>query len=119
MADDFKNETYLALMQMLGPEKSGLLIEQLLKDVISARNDLIKAQSKRSIKLLDTSTHVLSSLAGTVGAQKVHQLARDVNDQVGIRNAHFPNEDVVLLLSKLEPWIDFLLSESQRVWSET
>ena len=119
MADDFKNETYLALKEMLGSEKSVLLIEQLFKDLVLARNDLLKAQSKNSIEMLDTSTHVLSSLAGTVGAKNIYQTAKDVNDQANIKGAHFPKEDVILLLSKIEPWIDFLLSESQGITSET
>ena len=115
MADKFKNDTYLGLIQMLGSTKSGVFINQLFKDVIQARNDLIKAQSQKSLDILDAATHVLSSLAGTVGISDIHQLARDVNDQIIVADAPFPKEDVIVLLADLELWIDFLSLESQNL----
>ncbi|KAB7615422.1 hypothetical protein F9L33_01250 [Amylibacter sp. SFDW26] len=118
MADDFKNETYLGLIEMIGLEKSKVLIDQLLKDLIVAQRDLTKAQSKKSMELLDKCTHVISSLAGTVGVNKIHQLARDVNDQATVRNAPFPKEDVDILLAGLKPWVNFLTSETQKTGSE-
>ncbi len=119
MSNDFKNKTYMGLIEMLGSEKSGLFIDQLSKDIIVARNDLFKAQSKNSMDMLDKSTHVLLSLAGTVGAKKIYQLAHDVNDQAVIKGAPFPKEDVMFLLSSLEPWINFLSSENKKSGYET
>ncbi len=113
MADEFRNDKYLGLVKMLGPENSVVFVEQLFKDLSAARNDLMKAQSEASMKLLDASTHVIASLAGTVGAQKLYQMALDVNDQAVAACAPFPVDDTKMLVSKLEPWMSFLLSEVQ------
>ncbi len=116
--DDFQNETYLGLVKMLGPEKARVLIKQLIIDLDVARKNLKRATLDESMAKLDQSTHVLASLAGTVGAKGIHQLAKDVNDQAIASNPSFPKGDVELLLSKIDPWMAFLVAETQSFGSK-
>ena len=108
MADDYQNETYLGLLETLGPTQSLILIEKLMIDIKNTRRGLQAALSNKTTDMLNEPSHVLISLAGVVGVVELHNLAKAINEFTG---DVFPVDTVKATIDCLDLWLDFLKSD--------
>jgi|GEM_PF-3654246 len=108
MTDNYQNETYLGLLETLGPKQSLILIEKLMIDIKNTRRGLQAALSTKTTDMLNEPSHVLISLAGVVDIVELHGLAKTINEYNG--NA-FPIETVKTTIECLDLWLDFLKSD--------
>jgi len=108
MADDYQNETYLGLLETLGPTQSLILIEKLMIDIKNTRRGLQAALSNKTTDMLNEPSHVLISLAGVVGVVELHNLAKTINEFNG---DGFPVDTVKATIKYLDLWLDFLKSD--------
>ena len=111
MEEFFENETYLKLLQTLGPEQSLVLIDKLTIDLKDTRRGLKAALSAQANELLVEPSHVLISLAGVLGAHELYKNARFINDQASLHKAEFPKEAIGDSISSIDAWLVFLKSD--------
>ena len=111
MADDYRNEIYLSLLDRLGPVQSLILIEKLMIDVKNTRRGLQAAQSAKAADLLNEPSHVLISLAAVVGAVKLHHIAKEINEFKSLAENDFPSNTVKSAVHLLDHWLQFLKSD--------
>jgi len=108
MADNYQNETYLGLLEKLGPEQSLILIEKLMIDIKNTRRGLQAALSTKTTDMLNEPSHVLISLAGVVDVAELHNLAKTINEFDG---DIFPVDTVKKTIECLDQWLVFLKSD--------
>jgi hypothetical protein len=113
MADNYRNETYLMLIEKLGPQQSQVLIEKLTIDLRDIRRGLHAALSAKACGLLNEPSHVLISLSGVIGATELCDLARKINDYVGTNKIEFPLEWVTVAIFELDRLLNFLKSDKE------
>ncbi|MBE9477411.1 MAG: hypothetical protein IME92_09690 [Proteobacteria bacterium] len=102
---------YLALLESLGPTQSLILIDKLMIDVKNARRGLQAALSAKAPDLLNEPSQVLISLAGVVGVEELHGLAKNIYDYKQVEENTFPFDDVKVIIAQLDQWLEFLKSD--------
>jgi HPt (histidine-containing phosphotransfer) domain-containing protein len=75
-------ERLTRLLEIAGPEDSSELLRRLSGDLTRVRDNIVAALNNADIAALRAETHVLISLAGAVGAERLHQLAKHMNADV-------------------------------------
>lgn len=70
------------LLEIAGPSDAGELLRRLVGDLTRVRDNMRAALQEPDIAALRAETHVLISLAGAVGAERLHQLAKAMNADV-------------------------------------
>lgn len=113
MADNYQNETYLTLIEKLGPQQSQILIDKLTIDLRDTRRGLHAALSAKACGLLNEPSHVLISLSGVIGAMELCDLARKINDYAGTGKTEFPMEWVTVAIFEIERLLIFLKSDKE------
>lgn len=88
--EGFDPEKLLRLLDLAGPEVAGELLDRLDEDLETVDAVLSDAAPARDVPALRAQTHVLISLAGAVGAERLQHLAEDLNAA-----AHAGNEDAI------------------------
>lgn len=108
-AEGFDPDKLLRLLDLAGPEVAGELLDRLAEDLGTVGAVLSAAAPARDIAALRAQTHVLISLAGAVGAERLQHLAEDLNAA-----AHAADADAIdrlwgaaaPLLSRLRTHVD-------------
>jgi hypothetical protein len=113
MTDDYQNETYLGLLEKLGPEQSLILIDKLIIDLQNTQRGLKAAQSAKANDMLSEPSHVLISLAGVIGTMQLHTIAQDINNLATIHKAEFPTNLADIAIKKIDNWLVFLKSDKK------
>ena len=103
---------YDALCAAVGPETMTELLEKVATDLGTSRADLVRALGSADRKLARTTSHVLISVAGAVGATRLQACAQSLN-----RAAHAEDADAVAsqiggCLAEIDAAVDFV--ESRR-----
>lgn len=75
------------LLEIAGPADSSELLRRLSGDLTRVRDSIAAALQEPDIAVLRAETHVLISLAGAVGAERLHQLAKSMNAEVHRQDA--------------------------------
>lgn len=107
---DIENEPVLglsvigSLKEIGGDELVGQLFELFLQDASKILEDLETALEKKDLELADQASHTLKGSAASVGAYKMHVLAKYINDTV--RSGQWPEND---------EWMNF----TRKVFEET
>lgn len=78
-AEGFDPDKLLRLLDLAGTEVAGELLDRLAEDLATVDAVLSAAAPARDIAGLRAQTHVLISLAGAVGAERLQHLAEDLN----------------------------------------
>lgn len=86
---------FIRLLELIGPQVGAELVIQLLADLQTARQALVQAFDPPDWASLRAHSHVLTALAGTVGAKRLQQLSEQMNtlaqtgtDLAGLRPVH-------------------------------
>lgn len=94
------------LLDLAGPETAGALLTQILHDLNEIRTALRQAAPAGDFAVIRARTHVLSALAGELGADTLHGLAVDLN-----RAAHAEvSADTAALWARAQPRLDALIA---------
>jgi len=75
------------LLRMAGPDIAPALLRQMQADLAEVRATLAPAITTQDWTALRAGSHVLISLAGTIGAMRLHGLAIDLNMAAHDRDA--------------------------------
>lgn len=67
------------ILALAGPETGPLILRQMAADLARVATDLAAALAAHDWAVLRGQSHVLISLAGTIGADRLHALAIDLN----------------------------------------
>ncbi|MFK5996697.1 MAG: hypothetical protein QM492_01165 [Rhodobacterales bacterium] len=111
MNDNYQNQTYLTLLDKLGPKQSLILIEKLMIDLKNVRRGLRAAQSAKAVDMLNEPSHVLISLAGVVGVMELHKVAKKINEFKPLYSTDFPDGTVLAAINQLDGLLRFLKSD--------
>lgn len=76
----FDESTYEALMQDTDVDFKKLMLEQFIKDLQAQHLVVLEGVQQKNLAKVESSSHVLKSVAGTLGAMSLSQLAGDVNN---------------------------------------
>lgn len=98
------------LLEIAGPADAGELLRRLAGDLTRVRDNMNTALQEPDIAALRAETHVLISLAGAVGAERLHQLAKTMNADVHRQDA----ASLVASGREAELQIDLVLSLLER-----
>ena len=71
--------TLADLLAMAGPDIAPALLRQIAADLSDVRTALAPAITAQDWTAIRAQSHVLISLAGTIGATRLHAMARDLN----------------------------------------
>lgn len=99
------------LRQIAGPEAAAELFQRLEEDLAAARMGLTRAVSLRDMNGIRAHSHVIIALAGTVGAQRLHDDAVSLNSMAHDLD---PPERVLALAEGLDGAIAQLLDTVRR-----
>ena len=113
MADEYQNETYLGLLEKLGPEQSLILIDKLIIDLQNTQRGLKAAQSARANDMLSEPSHVLISLAGVIGTTQLHLISQQINNLATVHKGDFPFSLVSVAIEEIDNWLGFLKSDKK------
>lgn len=72
-------EVYRALREAIGPDMMAELMEKVVIDLVSARTNLMAAQDAVLREPIRSSSHILISVAGAIGATRLQASARNLN----------------------------------------
>lgn len=70
---------YEALREAIGADMMAELMEKVVSDLLSARNDLVMAMEPLELAPVRSASHILISVAGAIGASRLQSCARDLN----------------------------------------
>ncbi|MGJ8532438.1 MAG: PAS domain S-box protein [Alphaproteobacteria bacterium] len=76
----FDESIYRALMDDSDPDFKKLMLEQFIKDLRAQQTIAVLALQEKNISEIEKSSHVLKSVAGTLGAMHLSDLAGSVNN---------------------------------------
>ncbi len=113
MADEYQNETYLGLLEKLGPEQSLILLDKLIIDLQNTQRGLKAAQSAKANHMLFEPSHVLISLAGVIGTTQLHLISQQINSLSTVHKGEFPYSLVGIAIEEIDNWLVFLKSDKK------
>lgn len=102
---------YDSLAETLGPIATAELLEKVEADVVSARIRLASALENRAADGIRAATHVLVSVAGTIGATQVQEAAKRVNAAAQPGDDLTPQAEVEHLFEEIDLMLAFLRRE--------
>jgi hypothetical protein len=79
VTESFDDDKFAALLDLAGPEMATELTERLDEDLTNVGLALAKAHGDRAV--LQAQSHILVSIAGTIGATKLFELAKHFHAQ--------------------------------------
>lgn len=97
-----------ALLEITGPDGRGDLIDRLLSDLRSVERGLIEGCAEPDYDIIRAQTHVLIAVAGAVGADRLMERARQLNDAGHQRAAETIASVAPEVLSLLDDLIHFI-----------
>lgn len=104
------SEIYEALRQTLGSDMDELL-DKVISDLETARVDLSEAIDPVAAPPIRSASHILISVAGAVGAQRLESCARAINTAIGCRETEGIADDVRRCISEIDAAVDFARRE--------
>lgn len=99
---------FQALLEITGPEGRADLIERLLSDLRTVERGLIEGCAEPDYDMIRAQTHVLIAVAGAVGADRLMERARQLNDAGHQRAAETIGAVAPEVLSLLDDLIHFI-----------
>lgn len=79
LSDRFDDARLLRLLDLVGPDMAQDLLDQLAADLADCGRTLTRGAAAEDWTALREASHVLISLAGSVGADDLHGLAQQMN----------------------------------------
>ena len=79
LPDRFDSARFLRLIDIAGPSLAPTLLDQLVEDLDTCHRHLVAAIARSDWSGMRQASHDLISLAGSAGADTLHDLARSVN----------------------------------------
>lgn len=104
--------TFDRLLEIAGPETAPSLLKQVLIDLGSIQRGLTQAAPKQDWKELRHHSHVLISIAGSLGAGLLGGLAEELNSLANRADVAQLEGTAPLLLAELDQLLDFVRSRS-------
>jgi CheY-like chemotaxis protein/HPt (histidine-containing phosphotransfer) domain-containing protein len=71
--------TFAALCEAIGPELMAELLEKVVADLVGAQRDLVQSLDPLDRSVIRAASHILISVAGALGAQRLQACARSLN----------------------------------------
>ena len=88
------DDKFMQLLQAGGPEVQAEFFLRFLEDLRATRHGIVTAASNSDWQGINHNSHILLSLAGTIGATTVYDMAKHLNTQstlqIGTKNATLP-----------------------------
>ncbi|WP_435257946.1 hypothetical protein ACSBLW_17850 [Thioclava sp. FR2] len=100
--------TFDRLMQIAGPETAPSLLQQILIDLGTIRDGLNSSAPALDWMDLRNQSHVLISIAGSLGAERLGGLAEDLNRLANRSDAQQLNTILPTLFAELDALLDFV-----------
>lgn len=100
--------TFDRLMQIAGPETAPSLLQQVLIDLGTIRDGLNISAPAQDWMDLRHQSHVLISIAGSLGAERLGGLAEDLNRLANRSDAQQLNTILPTLFAELDALLDFV-----------
>lgn len=104
---------YDSLGQSIGSDAMAELLEKVETDVRSARDRLSRGLEDGAVDEIRSSTHILMSVAGAVGASQVQEGARRVNEAVRPESMAAVAAEAAPLLVDIDRMLDFVRKERE------
>ncbi|MGC1429134.1 MAG: ATP-binding protein [Albidovulum sp.] len=101
---EVKRDSFDHMIALAGPASASEFIDRLCKDLQNTRRDLIAGLADGDATLIRSQTHILVALAGAVGAERLQNLAQDMNtaaNQGCLPTQETPDSEIIALLDQL------------------
>ena len=102
------------ILTMAGPETAARILRQMHADLSATAAALRPALAPPDWTAIRAQTHILISLAGTIGAARLHAMAIDLNDAAHARDAGRTTTLATPLLSDLDALTALLATRSAK-----
>ena len=110
--------TFDRLMQIAGPETAPSLLQQVLIDLGTIRQGLNQSAPTLDWMDLRHQSHVLISIAGSLGADRLGGLAEDLNRSANRSDSEQLNAVLPILLAELDALLDFVRRKAASLASD-
>ena len=110
--------TFDRLLQIAGPDTVPKLLEQVLIDLGAIRQGLIRSAPELDWLDLRHQSHVLISIAGSLGAERLGGMAEDLNRLANRSDTDALKAALPTLLAELDALLDFIRGRSASLPSE-
>ncbi|MDM7932982.1 Hpt domain-containing protein [Tabrizicola sp.] len=105
---DYDPQRFQRLLELTGPRMAGTLLAHLVDDLSNCRTIMLAGADPADWTALREGTHVLISLAGSVGALSLQALAETLNAAAHRQDSSTVKALVPDLLAELEALIDLV-----------
>lgn len=84
--DTIDTQIYQSLRETIGAESMGELLEKVVEDIRSVKEGLISGERDEDLQVIRSSTHILISVAGAIGATSLQSSAERLNAAANANN---------------------------------
>ncbi|MEO8241754.1 MAG: Hpt domain-containing protein [bacterium] len=94
-SQDFDEKRFAGLLELAGPDTALELVERLEDDLRAVEAALSVVARTADMPTLQAQSHVLLGVAGTIGANRLFELAKGLNDVAHVAGSPFPGAMLV------------------------